>query len=619
MSAAYSLFTAKEIKPRGWLARQLKLQAEGQGGQLDKFWPDVKDSMWIGGDREGWERVPYWLDGFVPLAYLLDDEDMKARAKRYIDKILEFQRPDGWICPNGDVPIEQYDHWAILLIAKILTVYYDCSGDGRIPSCIYRIMKNLYELLSSERIRLFDWGKHRWFEGFIALNFLAKRYPDEAWIPALARLLKEQGTDYEAKAELWKTPMYQWTQDTHIVNLTMMLKSEAVSCELLGEEYTDLAERLERVLRKYNGTSFGGFTGDECLGGLSPIRGTELCSIVEQMYSYELLYAYTGDKKWAERLEKLAFNALPATISDDMWTHQYVQMSNQIACVPNHGRSPFGTNSTEAHVFGLEPHFGCCTANHGQGWPKLTISSFMKAEDGIVSAVPIPSELKTEWRGVPVTVTLDTDYPFRHSFVYRVEATAKTDMALTIRIPSFAKNLTLNGHPVSAKEYLTVHGFEAGVSELRVHYDVTPKLVARPHRLYAAEYGSLLFALPIETEWVMKEYEKKGVERKFPYCDYRLMGHSDWNVAFCDRALTAEERPIGEIPFSAKTPAVVLKTNLCHIDWGFEKGYDTVCAEAPTCRKPQDEGKTRELIPYGGAKLRMTEIPLVSRGKSKKP
>ena len=166
---------------------------------------------------------------------------------------------------------------------------------------------------------------------------------------------------------------------------------------------------------------------------------------------------------------------------------------------------------------------------------------------------------------------------------------------------------------------MTIHGFEAGVSELRVHYDVTPKLVARPHRLYAAEYGSLLFALPIETEWVMKEYEKKGVERKFPYCDYRLMGHSDWNVAFCDRALTAEERPIGEIPFSAKTPAVVLKTNLCHIDWGFEKGYDTVCAEAPTCRKPQDEGKTRELIPYGGAKLRMTEIPLVSRGKSKKP
>ena len=45
----------------------------------------------------------------------------------------------------------------------------------------------------------------------------------------------------------------------------------------------------------------GVFTGDECLSGVSPIQGAELCSVVELMYSYEHLYACTGDKKWAER------------------------------------------------------------------------------------------------------------------------------------------------------------------------------------------------------------------------------------------------------------------------------------------------------------------------------
>ena len=73
--AKYSLYTSKEIKPQGWTLDQLKIQAQGLAGQLDRVWPDVRDSMWIGGDREGWERVPYWLDGFIPLAYLLDDED----------------------------------------------------------------------------------------------------------------------------------------------------------------------------------------------------------------------------------------------------------------------------------------------------------------------------------------------------------------------------------------------------------------------------------------------------------------------------------------------------------------------------------------------------------------
>ena len=95
----YELFTAKEIKPAGWMLRQLEIEANGQSGNLDKMWPDVRDSAWIGGTCEGWERVPYWLDGFIPLAYLLDSDDMKARAKKYVDAIIERQCEDGWICP----------------------------------------------------------------------------------------------------------------------------------------------------------------------------------------------------------------------------------------------------------------------------------------------------------------------------------------------------------------------------------------------------------------------------------------------------------------------------------------------------------------------------------------
>ncbi|MFO7775828.1 MAG: hypothetical protein R6W89_08530 [Candidatus Hydrogenedentota bacterium] len=65
------------IEPEGWLREQLQLQADGLTGNLDTFWPDVMDSGWIGGDAEGWERAPYWLDGLVPLAWLLDDDELK--------------------------------------------------------------------------------------------------------------------------------------------------------------------------------------------------------------------------------------------------------------------------------------------------------------------------------------------------------------------------------------------------------------------------------------------------------------------------------------------------------------------------------------------------------------
>jgi len=44
----------KEIKPEGWLKNQLRTQADGLSGNLDQFWPDIKDSQWIGGEAEGY-------------------------------------------------------------------------------------------------------------------------------------------------------------------------------------------------------------------------------------------------------------------------------------------------------------------------------------------------------------------------------------------------------------------------------------------------------------------------------------------------------------------------------------------------------------------------------------
>ena len=38
------------IRPRGWLARQIRIQADGLSGHLDEFWPDVGESQWFGGE-----------------------------------------------------------------------------------------------------------------------------------------------------------------------------------------------------------------------------------------------------------------------------------------------------------------------------------------------------------------------------------------------------------------------------------------------------------------------------------------------------------------------------------------------------------------------------------------
>lgn len=600
----WEFYTSQQLKPQGWLKRQLEIQANGLSGNLDKVWRDVRDSAWIGGEAEGWERVPYWLDGFIPLAYLLENEDLIARAKKYIDAILSYQKPSGWICPCSDENIPTYDTWAVQLISKVLVVYYDCSADERIPDALYRVMKNYYELLESETIHLFGWGKYRWFEALIAINFLMKKY-DEEWIRNLAKILKKQGADYSKMTELWKKPLYKWTFDTHIVNIAMMLKYEALCCGALDNDYEDIAEDLVTVLSEYNGTPVGIFTGDECLAGLSPIQGTELCAVAEQMYSYEWLFAHTGDSKWAERLELIAFNALPATISDDMWAHQYVQLSNQISCQKLPAKPLFGTNGAEAHLFGLEPNFGCCTANFNQAWPKFALSAFMHDKDTVISAIPIPSSLKTD----DFSISLNTKYPFENKLEYAINS--KKDMHLKVRIPSFAKNLTVNQKKTAFCEELDFNICANKPACIEIEFDAAPSMMLRPHNLRTVKCGSLVFSLPIEYEARMVEYEKDGVERKYPYCDYEYIPKSEWSYAYSSPFVTLEKCEISDVPFSSKKPPVVVKAKVKNIAWGFENGYETVCAKVPESTTQLGEEKEIELYPYGCAKLRMTELPLI--------
>ncbi len=598
----WDFYTSKELKPSGWLRRQLEIQAEGLSGNLHKIWPDIRDSAWIGGNREGWERVPYWLDGFIPLAYLLENEEMIETVKKYINAIISAQEDDGWICPCKKDERAKYDTWAIQLICKTLKVYYDCSGDERIPKVIYKVLKNYYELLKNSEIKLFKWGKYRWFETFISLNFLYEKYGED-WIKDLAKIIKEQSFDYNTAIDSWKKPSHMWLRKTHIVNIAMMLKSEAVSHELLGEEYTDNAEKLRKLLDKYNGTAFEGFTGDEVLSGLDPTKGTECCAVVEQMYSYEEIFAHTGDSKWLDRLEMLAFNALPATLSEDMWTHQYVQQVNQIACQKTMIMAPWSTNGPYAHTFGLEPNFGCCTANFNQGWPKFALTPFMHKDNTVINAVMLPSVLKDNG----ITIGLETKYPFENKMHYFIDA--DKDFYFEIRIPSFAKNLKVNGENKEAKNL--EFKINSGKTEIVIEFEATPYLKNRPNNLYVLQMGSLLFSVPIEYEKVMREYVKKGVERKFPYCDYQFIPKSSWNYGFSDSSFETDFNGIGDVPFSQKNPPVTIKANMQQIDWGLKFPYKSVARKTPKSKKPISEIEKIELIPYGCSKLRMTEMPIL--------
>jgi len=623
------------IRPEGWLLRQLRIQASGLTGHLDEFWPDIADSQWFGGKAEGWERAPYWLDGAIPLAWQLDDEKLKSRISAHVAYILDHQRADGWFAPYpADAVSKRYDMWAILLINKVLAQYHDATGDARVLEAVTRSLRAMSQGLA--RTPLYDWGRFRWYEGLVPVFYVYERQP-EPWLLDLGRTLQSQGVDFEAmfgtddltvptpRRGLWK-----WTK--HVVNTAMATKASALRWRL-DQRDGDRAWSTGMIdfLDRYHGQVTGMFSGDECLAGRNPLQGTELCAVVEFMYSLELLFSVFGSPVFADRLERVAFNALPAAIAPDMWSHQYDQQVNQVQCTinPEHGWS---TNGPESNLFGLEPNYGCCTSNLHQGWPKFVSHLWMRTPDeGLVVAAYAPSRVRFQARGVAVDASIETDYPFREHATLTVAPARAIRFPLLLRVPSWAEGATVqvgSGTPVPMRAG-SIHRLErdwSGRTELAIRLPMTPNVTRRYNDAVAIERGPLVYSLKIGEQWTRVNADTP--HREPPHADYEVRPTTPWNYGLVGAGdgiagLTFREQPVGEQPFSPDGAGMTASATARRLaDWKIEHGW--AGERSSSDRGWADPGRTGSrqpdetvtLIPYGCTNIRITEFPRIAPGSA---
>ena len=613
------------VSPEGWLRRQLRIQADGLSGHLDEFWPDVAESQWFGGKAEGWERAPYWLDGVIPLAWLLGDEGLKAKVKRRVDHIVGAQRSDGWYAPYpADASAKPYDLWAILLANKALVQYHEATGDAAVLRAVSRNLRATLEAL--DRTPLFGWGRFRWFEGLVPVYYVYER-TGEAWLLELARRLYAQGFDYrefyEGEDVTAPTPRRGlWRWDKHVVNTGMALKAYALSWRITRREAERaFAARMLEILDRCHGQVTGIFTGDECLSGKNPVQGTELCAVVEAMYSLEHLLAVVGDPAFGDRLERVAFNALPATFAPDMWSHQYDQQVNQVQCTINPDHM-WSTNGPESNIYGLEPNYGCCTSNLHQGWPKFAAHLWMRTPDGGIAAVAYaPSAARFDARGVPVRVVLETDYPFRETLRLTVTAETAVRFPLLLRVPAWAEGAAARVAGGSEERLApgSFHRIERtweGSSAVDIRFPMRPKASRRYHGAVAIERGPLVYSLKLGESWTRVNADKP--HRELPHGDFEVRPTTPWNYGLLidearpEASVAFEERPVGEKPFSPDGAGVVARARGRKLPgWKLAHGW---AAEVPP--EPQLSSEPLEeltLIPYGCTNIRVTEFPRLAR------
>jgi uncharacterized protein len=608
-----------QVRPAGWLWSQLQIQADGLTGHLQEIWPDVARSQWIGGDVEGWERGPYWLDGLVPLATLLDDARLKGIAGYWVDQILASQRDDGWLGPVHEARFGYaYDPWPLFIVLKALTQHQEATGDPRIVPAMTRLLQKVDAVLADLPLR--SWARYRWADLLVSIYWLYER-THEASLLLLGARVHDQGYDWRAQFKTFpywdKVHRIERDQSTHGVNVAMALKAYGVWSRQSGAPGDrELPLRMMSLLDRYHGQATGMFSCDEHLAGLSPSQGSELCAVVEAMYSLELLLQSVGEVSLADRLERLAYNALPATLTPDMWAHQYDQQVNQVVCRRS-DEYVWTSNGPESNLFGLQPNFGCCTANLHQGWPKFVAQLWMRTPDrGLAALAYGPCQIRTVVHGVAVEVDVATEYPFDGSVAVTIRTARPVSFPLHLRVPAWSEGARLieatsAGRPVAAGTFAVVEREWAGESRLTLELPLVIRAERRFNQSAALSRGPLLLALQIGEEW-------RQVGGTLPAADWEVHPTTPWNYALdhdpdeSEHSLTVERRPIVGGPFSPESSPLVVRARGRRVPgWTLESG-----AAAPPPMSPVQSDEPLEaltLLPYGATGLRLGEIPVLRR------
>ncbi len=620
------------VKPEGWLKEQLRVQADGLSGKLFESWPDVGEGCgWLGGEGDSWERAPYYLDGLVPLAYQLEDERLIAICQRYIEWTLQSQDETGMFGPKGND-----DWWPRMVMLKALEQYFTATGDRRVLEMMDRYFRHQLQSLDQKPLR--DWAVARggenirsalWLYNITGMNYLLK----------LAQKLKEQTLDWtnhfhvfphirpmskqRAWAELKKgmedekrtlagadQPYYHKEYHlSHGVNVAMGLKTPGVINTFKSgfKEVTAFKVGYQKLM-KHHGTANGIYTCDEHVNGANPSQGTELCTVVELMHTLETLIQ-TGDEFGTELpdiLEKLAFNALPATFDARMMSHQYDQQANQIKC----SREPHGwyNNGDDANLFGLEPNFGCCTANMHQGWPKFVSSLwYATSDEGLAAVSYAPCSVNFVAGGERVRLLVDTCYPFDAQVSIEVSVKKPVEFPLYLRIPGWAKQAMIR---LPDGEIMALRGGESacvrrkwiGTERVVLDLPMEPRQSRWYHQSAAVELGPLLMCYRPEEKWEMLDEQ-----------NYTVTTDSPWNWALIDgESMKAILEPQKARAFKmGEGAAKVLVKAARAKDWGEEMGN----AQQPPIQPGVEEGTEHviELVPYGDTGLRISQFPVATR------
>lgn len=627
------------VQAEGWIKEQLTRNKNGMGGHLDELEPTMiatpyttRESceVWKESMRPGWGAElsgNYWY-GLIMLAYTLNDEELKAKATRWVDEMMKNLEEDGYLgsYKKTDDRMDDYNAWGVANCGmKALIAYWEATGRQDVFDAVYGCMLWFCK----------NWAgnKKTRYAGITSLETMSRMYEltgDQRLLDYCNEYIEflDRNDLYDISRRAYLSPTLTYSVEhsagyaTKLWAYTGAYKAGGDRLNLKAAE-NGVRKMEDKALQKNGGIP----NSAEYIAPRSGSVETEYCAYSFWEAAMLHLMEATGKVHYADLMEQVALNGAQGARKKDEKAIPYMSSPNQLLATSN---SHYFCSQLYAPCYPT----ACCPVVSVWVMPNYLRSMAMEGADGLYLTTYGPATIR--WNDL--TVKEETMYPFRDTVTFRIEGAAHAK--LHFRIPGWCKNarLAVNGKPVAAaveEGYLVLErdwtsGDEIVLTlpmEVRIS-QVDDRDAGRRFPL-AIEYGPLLFSYHVPEEWIVtkgKPYTpvpegwewwaikavKPWDDRGDTYEQNGLRGHvAPWYFA-ADSGMRPEDVTVelcDEGGYVWEDPKIKLRIPV----------YRALHAYAPYASKTMEPFEAPltvygdpyelELVPYGCTNLRITYIP----------
>ena len=640
VSKAYYPFNVGELKPEGWLRDWAKKAANGMTKNIGVDFTEFVRG-WGDANQGGWwhyEQTAYYTDGFTRLGFLLDDTLLMNRSRRCMEAVMARQKPNGYIHSNNKEYVEKWGtvdadyglYWSEGIFCRAALAYYSATKDERIIEMLKKVYAQFplfaYNAAKKDPFNGGDLDNMRKICGIENMFELSRITGDAQYANRALQVLK----NYEpAYVQTWaRDKQFLRTGICHGVSYNEPSKLPAIGYIWNGDkEYLAASVNSYEFLQENTMLPIGSNSSNEYLHGIGAFEATESCDITDYMWSTIWMARATGDRRYGDRIETDAFNALPGAVNPSFSQCLYTQAPNRIP--------GFHLKIRDDGQYYKEMHWPtCCPANIQRALPNYIINMAMINNDGEIMWLTYgPSHLQT--KDGRYDIKCETEYPFRDKLTFTLN-TIPSGQVLRFRIPSWCEDATisLNGKDAKAKVedgfFVLANKWKAG-DKLELTFPMKPKLVKANEKFpfYKGEkapswgmmvgshggmeldgfidqgrtawvtYGPLLYAMSMQRG--NRDYFDNNEEL---WCEYRYA----LTPQSLDNCTVETSDMVYPFMWHYNNTPVTLNAKASLVDWNPDKGDPVMPMQEPaTLQKDLDI----KLIPYGFLAYRIAMFPLV--------